>query len=1207
MSTPFVHLHLHSHYSILDGMGKIEDYVARAMELDMPAMALTDHGVMYGVKDFLDCVKKAEKKTGKSLKPIVGCEVYVAPESRLVKKAYTDKRSAYHLILLAKNLVGYHNLMRLSSIGFTEGFYNRPRIDREVLQKYHEGLICCSACLAGEIPQAILKGNIEEARSIAQWYKGVFGDDYYFEIQNHNCKVPGQPNDVFEGQQKVNPVLYSLSQELGIKCVATNDCHFVKKEDGPAHDLFICINTASKLTDQGRLHYTQEEYMKTGDEMAAINWGHPEVISNTLEVAEKVERYEVNIPHILPHFDIPAEFEDSNAYLRHLVYEGAKKRYGENLLPSVKERIDDELGIIRKMGFPDYFLIVHDFINHARSEGIWVGPGRGSAAGSVVAYCLTITNMDPIKYNLLFERFLNPDRISMPDIDIDFEEERRGEVYEYVERKYGKDHVSHVVTFGTMATKQAIKDVARVEDLPLPVSNKLAGMVPTRSFQEKVKVKDEDGNEVEETKDYKPNFANCLKFVEEFRKEYESSEDPKVRETLHFAQELEGTIRQTGVHACAVIIGPHNLMEHIPVSIAKGVEGWVSQFEGTRIEDVGMLKMDFLGLRTLSILKETLENIRKHTGKQIDINNVPLDDKATFKLFGRGDTIATFQFESPGMQKYLRDLHPSRFEDLIAMNALYRPGPMQYIPNFVARKLGQEPITYELPEMEEILSETYGVTVYQEQVMLLSQKLAKFTKGQADTLRKAMGKKDKAKMAELEGKFLDNGVENGFSKEVLKKIWKDWKKFAEYAFNKSHSTCYAWIGYLTGYFKAHYPAEFMAANLTKNSADTKEITILMDECKRMGLTVLGPDVNEGGVNATVPPSGAIRFGLAAIKGLGTQVSEDIVAHAPYKDIYDFVERASRQNMNRKTLESLIYAGAFDSSFPQIRRDQYFMSNSKGEVFLDSLIRYSQDFGSQDSSMASLFGEQDEGFQLKKPEIPAITGEMNMVEFLKKERELVGMYISSHPLDVFRFELENFCTITPGELSSLLKQSVGMQIDENQDYFLGGLITNVNERISKTGRPFVDFTLEDFSSSINFRLFGQSHEKNIRYITDGNAVFIRLKLKKNYKDNVYEPKIETMQYLANVKEKGLQSLEINVPASLIDKQFRVDLIKLLKEHHTSARSDGAKVPVKMKIVEKEKGFSLDYDTKFLVEVDNTLLKELEKMGVTYKGNVNYSIF
>jgi len=1189
-------------------MGKIDDYIARAMELDMPAMALTDHGVMYGIKDFLDSVKKAEKKTGKKLKPIVGCEVYVAPESRLIKKAYHDRRSAYHLILLAKNIEGYHNLMKISSIGFTEGFYNRPRVDHEIIQKYHQGLICCSACLAGEIPQSIMKGNIEEARQTAIWYKSVFGDDFYFEIQNHNCKVPGQDNRVFEEQQKVNPVLYSLSEELGIKCVATNDCHFVRKEDGPAHDLFICINTASKLNDQSRLHYTQEEYMKSGDEMAELNYGHPEVIANTLEIADKVERYEIDIKHILPHFDIPAEFADSNEYLKHLVYEGAKKRYGENILPSVQERIDFELDTIKGMGFPDYFLIVHDFITHARSQGIWVGPGRGSAAGSVVAYCLTITNMDPIKYDLLFERFLNPDRISMPDIDIDFEEERRGEVYEYVEKKYGKDHVSHVVTFGTMATKQAIKDVARIEDIPLPVSNKLASMVPGRNFQQEEKVKDKDGKEVVETKDYKVNFKNCLRFVDEFRKEYESSSDPKISETLHFAEELEGTIRQTGVHACAVIIGPHNLMEHIPVSIAKGVEGWISQYEGTRIEDVGMLKMDFLGLRTLSILKETLANIKKHRGIDIDIDTVPLDDKATYKLFGRGDTVATFQFESPGMQKHLRDLHPSRFEDLIAMNALYRPGPMQYIPRFIARKTGKEPIKYELPEMEEILSDTYGVTVYQEQVMLLSQKLAKFTKGQADTLRKAMGKKNIEKMMELEGKFLANGVENGFSKEILEKIWNDWKEFAKYAFNKSHSTCYAWIGYLTAYFKAHYPAEFMAANLTKNSADTKEITVLMDECKRMGLSVLGPDVNEGGVNATVTGDNEIRFGMAAIKGLGTQVAEDIVEHAPYTDVFDFVERASRQNMNRKTLESLIYAGAFDSSFPEIRRDQYFMENAKGEIFLDSLVRYSQDFGSLDNTIDSLFGDQDEGFKLKRPEVPARSGEMNLVEFLKKERELVGMYISSHPLDVYRFELENFCTVTPGELSNRVKTAAEFKPDENQDYFVGGLVTNVNERLSKAGRPFVDFTLEDFSSSMDFRLFGKTHEQCIGYIKDGSAVFIKLKIKKRYNENSYEPRIEGMRFLANVKETGLKAIELIVPSKLVTKEFRTDLVALMKENHTSKKSEGVgKTPVKMKIVEESKGFTLDYDTKFLVSVDNNFLAQLRKMGVEYKGIVNTSMF
>ena len=1210
MSIPFVHLHLHSHYSILDGLGKVEEYVAKAIELQMPALALTDHGVMYGVKDFLNAVATAEKKSGKSLKPIVGCEVYIAPEGRRVKNSNAERKSGYHLILLAKNLEGYYNLVKIVSTGYTEGFYSKPRIDREILERYHKNLICCSACLAGEVPQAIKRGNIEQAREIALWYKNLFGEDYYFEIQNHPTDIPIEKvQEVFAEQQRVNPVLFQLGQELGIKCVATNDCHFVNKEDATTHDVLLCVNTATLITEENRIRYTGQEYMKSGEEMAALNPGHPEILANTLEIAEKVERFDIETDHILPIFHLPEGFTDSNDYLCHLVYEGAKQRYKE-ILPTIESRIDFELETIRRMGFPDYFLIVQDFISYARSVDIWVGPGRGSAAGSVVAYCLGITNIDPIKYSLLFERFLNPDRVSMPDIDIDFEEERRNEVYEYVEKKYGKDHVSHVVTFGTMATKQSIKDAARVEGVDIPTANRLAGMVPSEAtFTEEKKVTGEDGKVTVETKEYKVDFSSCLKFVPDFKKEYEST-DIKINETMHYAQKLEGTIRQTGVHACAVIIGRDNLMEHIPISTVKGDDGeysvWVSQYEGSHIESVGMLKMDFLGLTTLSILKESVRNIERHRGITIDLEKIPLDDKKTFKLFSRGDTVATFQFESPGMQKHLRELRPSRFEDLIAMNALYRPGPMQYIPKFIARKNGKEPISYELPEMEEILSDTYGVTVYQEQVMLLSQKLAKFTKGEADGLRKAMGKKKIKEMLTMETKFLGNGIELGFKREVLQKIWNDWKEFAKYAFNKSHSTCYAWLGYQTAYLKAHYPAEFMAANLTKCAENAARIKILMDECRRMGISVKGPDVNVGGVTATVTGDKEIRFGLAAIKGLGTSIANDIVANAPYKDIFDFVERASTKSMNRKALESLIYAGAFDTSFPDIRRDQYTLPNGKGGVFLDSLIDYMQRVNSMDRSVESLFGEQDEGVKFKTPEVPAAPPQMNSLEVLKKEREMVGMYISSHPLDTFRFELENFCNITAQELESALKDSERAQSLEGKVFLLGGLVTSAKERVSKNGRRFGSFTLEGFNSSMEFTLFGKLYEQFMNYIKDGNAIVLKIEIVKRYKENTMDPLIKNIRYLSNIKEEGLTSLEIALRTDMLTKELREDLVKLIESYKSSRNSKEGSTALKIRVIEPVKGFVLEYKTAKKISVDNLLLTELSKMGIPYRGKFNTTI-
>ncbi len=1195
----FVHLHLHSYYSILDGEGKIENYFKKAAADHQPAMALTDHGNMFGVKEFL----KTAKKFKGVVKPIVGCEVYVNPEGRFVKRGKEDQ-GAYHLILLAKNIEGYYNLVKIVSIGWTEGFYYKPKVDREILEKYHENLIASSACLGGELPRLIAAGNMEEAEKSALWFKKIFGEDYYLEIQQHRTEVPGQSQEVFEKQKIVNAGLFKLSEKLGIKCIATNDCHFVNKEDGPAHDRLICINTNARVTDADRMHYTQQEYMKTAEEMAAMHITHPEIIANTLEVAAKVEEYDIDHDHILPIFKLPDGYSDSNDYLRDLVYKGAETRY-PNMLPKLKDRIDFELQTIKGMGFPDYFLIVQDFINAARARGIWVGPGRGSAAGSVVAYCLGITKIDPIKYDLLFERFLNPERISMPDIDIDFEEERRSDVLAYVEGKYGKDHVSHVVTFGTMATKSAIKDIARIEDVPLAVANKLAGMVPSSFPEEQVKVKRPDGTEETDSKKVSVNFDNCLKLVPEFRQEYEHPETPEVGETMKYARMLEGTVRNTGVHACAVIIGRDKLSEHIPISIAKdkdtGNDIWVSQYEGSDIEDVGMLKMDFLGLRTLSILKETVENIKKSKKIDVDVDTLPLNDKATFKLFGKGDTVAVFQFESPGMQKWLRELKPNRFEDLIAMNALYRPGPMQYIPDFVNRKNGRTKIVYEMPEMEDILSDTYGVTVYQEQVMLLSQRIASFSKGQADGLRKAMGKKKIDKMMEMEELFMKGGVANGYKEEQLKKIWNDWKEFAKYAFNKSHSTCYAWIAYQTAWLKAHYPAEFMAANMSKNLGDIAEISKLMDECKRMKIKVLGPDVNESGVDFTVTGDNEIRFGLAAIKGVGGAASEIIINNAPYKSIFDFAEKAGNGNINRKTIESLAYAGAFDSSFPEIRRDQYFSENSKGEIFLDALVRYSQIVNKKEDNGGSLFGDTDTGFEAQTPEIPAAKEDINNLEFLEKEKEMVGMYISSHPLDMYKFEIDNFTSYNLVQASALVQQVKNNPSLADRDFYVGGIVSSLTKKVSqKSGKPFASMTLEDYAGIMQFSVFGKDFETFLPFLNQGAALFIKCKLRKRYNSETdYEIRIQKITFLANLKEQFMKGLTLYIQSEKLDKNYRKDLVNSIKENKGTT-------PLNIVITEAERSIRLNYASSKKVNVDRPLLEELEKMDIKYKAVTSVSM-
>ena len=989
----FVHLHVHTQYSILDGQSSIEDLFNRAEELGMPGIAITDHGNMYGVKEFF---KFAKKHPG--IKPIVGCEIYVTThyDHRLKDK---DHKSYYHLILLAKNYNGYKNLMKIVSTGHIEGMYYKPRVSHEVIRKYSKDLICCSACVAGEIPRNIIAGDMEAAEKAVMWHKEVFGDDYYLEVQLHRTEIPGQSQEVYERQKIALEGIIELSRKTGVKIVATNDAHFVRKEDGPAHDRLICLTTNAYLTDSDRMRYTQQEFLKSEEEMAALFPDHPEFLTNTLEVSDKIERYEIDRGHVLPLFKIDegflkdidiylekykdvidvgrcdkagndrgVDFTHSVAFLCHLCYEGARKRYGDTLTAEQGERLDFELKTICRMGFPDYFLIVQDFIAAARRNGISVGPGRGSAAGSAVAYCLGITNIDPIKYQLLFERFLNPDRISMPDIDIDFDDDGRYRVFRYVEDTYGKDHVSHVITFGTMAAKSAIKDVGRVSNMPMDETNRLTKMIPDKPFEAEVM---EDGKKVK--KEFKPKLANCVKYLPELKNEYENGTE-QVKDVLKYAVKLEGCIRQTGVHACAMIIGRGDLTDYIPISVAAdkatGEDVWVSQYEGCFIEDVGMLKMDFLGLRTLSIIKECLANIKKRHGIDIDIESIPIDDEETYRLYGRGDTTSVFQFESEGMKQWLQKLQPTRFEDLIAMNALYRPGPLDYIPSFVARKQGTEKIEYDLPEMEEFLQDTYGVTVYQEQVMLLSQKLAGFTKGEADKLRKAMGKKQLDVLESLHDKFINGGKDHGHPVEILEKIWGDWRKFAQYAFNKSHATCYAWVSYQTGYLKAHYPAEFQAANLSRNLSNMDEIKKIMDDCKKSRIKVLNPDINESDSGFTVNKDGNVRFGLGGIKGFGDNIVKAILAdrdtNGPFSDIYDFTERMAG-TVNRKAFESLLYSGAFDSfGFP---RSQYLMPCASGDTFLDALVRYADLYRRDTVDAAnSLFGEMEEARPVK-PEMP----------------------------------------------------------------------------------------------------------------------------------------------------------------------------------------------------------------------------------------------
>lgn len=1224
----FVHLHVHTQYSILDGLSDIKKLFTRAQELGMPGLAITDHGNMFGVKDFRDISEKFP-----DVKPIIGCEIYVTRhyDHRLKDN---DHKKYYHLILLAKNYEGYRNLMKIVSIGHIEGNYYRPRVSHEVIEKYHENLICCSACMAGEIAQGILAGDEKGVDEAIEWHKRVFGEDYYLEVMMHKTEVPGLSLDTYNLQKEYCSEIFKLAQKHGVKVVATNDVHFVRKEDGPVHDRLICLTTNANVDDPKRLRYTQQEYLKSKEEMAEIFPDHPEVLANTLEVCDKVERYEINRGHVLPKFQIDSSFlekidyylekyadiidngryeirkdHDGNvieknyrgdefcksvAFLCHLTYEGARGRYGDTLTQEQEERLHFELMTISYMGFPDYFLIVQDFINWGRRNGVSVGPGRGSAAGSCVAYCLGITNLDPIRYDLLFERFLNPERISMPDIDVDFDDEGRYRVIQYVQEHYGADHISHVITFGTMAAKLAVKDVARISNLPIPESNRLTKMIPDRPI-----IVRENGEE----KEYKPTLANSVKYVKELNNEYENG-DPLVKEVLNYALQLEGCIRQTGIHACAMIIGRGNLTDYIPITTgvdkATGQVVWVSQYEGTKIEDVGMLKMDFLGLKTLSIIDRCLAMVKKRYGHVIDIEKIPIDDPAVFDLYSRGDTKSIFQFESGGMKEWLIKLHPERFEDLIAMNALYRPGPMDYIPDFVAGKNDPSKIHYDLPDMEEYLKETYGVTVYQEQVMRLSQKLAGFSKGKADKLRKAMGKKQKDVLDSLKGSFMKGATANGYPQETLEKIWKDWEAFAKYAFNKSHATCYAWVSYQTAWLKAHYPSEFQASNLTQNISNMEEMKEIMADCRKAGIKVLSPDVNESDAQFSVNRQGDVRFGLGGLKGFGENVVNAIIAereaNGSFKDLFDFVERMGNA-VGRKPLETLVYSGALDSF--GIKRMQYFCQVKSGELFIDELVRYSVLYRNDTlNSESSLFGDVEE-LKPVRPEVPVFIGEEDSLELLQKEKEFVGMYLSSHPLDRYRFEIERFAA----PLSSLAEHiDQSDKEGKSKKLRLAGIITDIKTLTTKSGSPGAKLVLEDFSGNYEFALFGKDYQQFFPMIQLHSQVFVEGEIAPRYrispeeaaagKKAPYEFKFKTISLLGLVSESLVSSFDILVDTANLNADFRKKLMQLLKAYKGKTR-------VGIRVSDKQSGYSIPfYSKKFSVRVCQDLIDEASRMGLIF---------
>jgi len=1202
---PFVHLHNHSQFSVLQSTINIKDLVKATADHGMPAVALTDHANMMGAFHFVkevmghnkavkakneELIANGEQPTEKEITPIVGCEFFVCED-------HTNKNVkdyGHQIVLLAKNKKGYHNLAKMSSIAYTNGFYYVPRIDKKVIEQYKEDIIALTGNLYGEVPNKILNVGENQAEEALLWWKEQFGDDFYIEIMRH-----GQ-----EDEDRVNQVLVRMAKDHNVKLVATNNTYYCDKKDAEAHDILLCVKDGEKQSTpigRGRGYRyglpNQEYYFKSSDEMKELFKDLPEAILNIKEIVDKIEPYDLASDILLPKFSIPEEFKDpqddvdggnrgENAYLRHITYKGAEKRYGE-LTDEIRERIDFELEIIKNSGYPGYFLIVEDFIREARNMDVSVGPGRGSAAGSVVAYCLTITNIDPLKYDLLFERFLNPDRVSMPDIDIDFDDEGRSRVMDYVINKYGANQVAQIITYGTMAAKSSIRDTARVLDLPLGDADRIAKLIPNMSKLNKIFGVDEA--------DLKKKFRS-----EELEKVYEllniAETDDLEGQTLKMARVLEGSLRNTGIHACGVIITPDDITNFVPVSVAKDSDLYVTQFDNSVVESAGLLKMDFLGLKTLTLIKDTVKIVKARTGIELVPDDFPLDDEKTYELFQRGETVGVFQYESPGMQKHMKNLKPTVFDDLIAMNALYRPGPMEYIPSFIARKHGEEEITYDLPEMEEYLQETYGITVYQEQVMLLSQKLAGFSKGDADVLRKAMGKKIFALLEKLKPQFLDGGEKNGHPRDVLEKIWKDWEAFASYAFNKSHSTCYAYIAYQTAYLKAHYPAEYMAAVLSNNMNDIKQVTFFMEECKRMGLEVLGPDVNESYYKFAVNKDNAVRFGMGAIKGVGRSAVETIVENrkegGAYRSIFDLAKRVDLRAANKKAFENLALAGGFDS-FGDTHRAQYFHDDGDGITFLEKAVKYGSKFQeNQNSSQVSLFGDASE-VQIPEPIVPPCE-EWGTMEKLRREKEVVGIYISGHPLDDFKKEIKAFCKNTVSDFARLEEHV-------NRELTVAGVITDVQHRVSKNGKGWGLFTLEDYNESYELRIFGEEYLKFRHFLMINSFVHVRAYVREGWVNRDTgkkgDPRLQFNDFkqLQDVMDAFAKKLTIKLNIDRLQEQR----IKTLKDTLTLHKGDH---PISFVIYEMQEEIKLKLSSrKQKVKINSELLSELEAHEIHYKLN------